>query len=394
MMSTSPLEPTTGCTTGIIADPMIAIDTVLVKLASRCNLNCGYCYVYNMGDDSWRRQPKRMSPAVIDAVATGLGRLLEIQQQPFSIVFHGGEPLLLGRVGFEAACSTVRRHVPASCGLHVQTNGLLLDDDIIDICRDHDVGISISIDGPPSTHDRHRKDLRGRPSHASVMTGIRRLVEHSAGPDLFTGVLAVVDLDADPGETYEFFKTTGTPSVDFLYRDGNFDTLPAGKLSADSTEYGEWMSRLLDVYLEDPSPIRIRVLDDMLKLILGGRSVKEGVGLSDYGILVIDTDGTVAKNDTLKSVPGGSDRFELQSNVLNRDLVELVRTDEFETYHRSQRPSSPRCLSCPELGICGAGMPAHRWSEADGFVNPSVFCADQLHLIGHMRQQIARRSGI
>ena len=37
---------------------MIAIDTVLVKLASRCNLDCDYCYVYRMGDDAWRLQPK------------------------------------------------------------------------------------------------------------------------------------------------------------------------------------------------------------------------------------------------------------------------------------------------------------------------------------------------
>ena len=30
------------------------IDTVLLKVASRCNLDCSYCYVYNMGDEAWR----------------------------------------------------------------------------------------------------------------------------------------------------------------------------------------------------------------------------------------------------------------------------------------------------------------------------------------------------
>jgi uncharacterized protein len=33
-------------------------------------------------------------------------------------------------------------------------------------------------------------------------------------------------------------------------------------------------------------------------------------------------------------------------------------------------------------------MPAHRWSERDGYNNPTVFCADQLALIGHIRGRI------
>src|SRR5271167_245716 len=38
---------------------------VVFKVASRCNLNCAYCYVYNKGDDSWRSRPAFMSDAVL-----------------------------------------------------------------------------------------------------------------------------------------------------------------------------------------------------------------------------------------------------------------------------------------------------------------------------------------
>ena len=55
---------------------MITIDTVLVKLASRCNLNCDYCYVYQMGDESWRNQPKRMTGGTVEALASALGSLV------------------------------------------------------------------------------------------------------------------------------------------------------------------------------------------------------------------------------------------------------------------------------------------------------------------------------
>ena len=369
---------------------MIPIDTVLLKLASRCNLDCGYCYVYRMGDEAWRTQPKRMALPVVEAVAARLGILARGQGRGFSVVFHGGEPLLVGATRFDEICCALKQALPPDAALHVQTNGVLLTNETLSICAAHDVGISISIDGPAAVHDRHRPDHRGAGTHARVTAAIDRLNAHPSGARLFTGVLAVVDLQADPGEVYTFLKSTGAPSIDFLYRDGNHDLLPVGKASLVSTEYGDWMGRLLGVYLADPKPARIRVLDDMLKLMLGGKGRKEGIGLDAYGILVIDTDGSVNKNDTLKSAGGGADRFGAGWSVLTHDLRDVVASPEFATYHHAQRPAAPACLACPDLKVCGGGMPAHRWSAASGFGNPSVFCADQRRLIDLMRGHLAR----
>lgn len=369
---------------------MVAIDTVLMKLASRCNLDCGYCYVYNMGDDGWRSQPKRMSPAVVTATAAGLAGLRAAQGSDFSVVFHGGEPLLVGPARFAEICNLLRGALPRSCGLHLQTNGLLLSDSTLAVCAEYDVGISISLDGPASVHDRHRPDKAGHGSHAKVIAAIERVRTHPAGTTLLTGVLAVVDLSSDPGEVYASLKETGAPGIDFLYRDGNHDVLPIGKASILSTEYGDWMCRLLDIYLADPHPTPVRVLDDMLRLLLGGIPRKEGVGQEAYGILVIDTDGTVNKNDTLKGAFDGADRFREPWSVLRDDLREVVRSAEFLAYHRAQRPTSMSCLSCPDLRVCGGGMPAHRWGAGNGFANPSVFCADQRRLIDAMRRHLVR----
>ena len=37
---------------------------VVYKIASNCNLDCSYCYVYNKGDDSWRRRPATTAEAL------------------------------------------------------------------------------------------------------------------------------------------------------------------------------------------------------------------------------------------------------------------------------------------------------------------------------------------
>ena len=114
------------------------------------------------------------------------------------------------------------------------------------------------------------------------------------------------------------------------------------------------------------------------------------MGQDDYGILVVETDGTITKNDTLKSADG-ADQFAERWSV-HDDLAELVGSPFFQEYHQSQRPKAAACLACPDLLICGGGMPTHRWSAAAAFDNPSVFCADQKRLIDHMREQIALRT--
>ena len=177
--------------------------------------------------------------------------------------------------------------------------------------------------------------------------------------------------------------------MDFLYRDGNHSRLPVGKASFNSTEYGEWFIRLLDIYLTDANPLRIRFLDDLIKLILGGQSVKDGVGLTDSGILVYETDGSIAKNDTLKSSFNGADRFTAKWSLRTDKLSQILKTTEYLKYHQSQRPSASICLQCPELGICGGGMTLHRWRDNNGYDNPSIYCQDQQLLINHLRHRLS-----
>lgn len=360
----------------------MVVDTVLLKVASRCNLDCTYCYIYHMDDDGWRGQPKCMPEAVQLATVQQLADLYAQQRKPFSVVLHGGEPLLIGVDNLRSLCGQLRSALPVPCGVHVQTNGILLTDEIIDIFVQFDVGISISIDGPSDVHDRFRVDSRGRGSYERVRSAISRLTAREDAHPLFAGVLAVIDPSSSPSSVYASLKATGAPSIDFLVRDGNHTRLPLGKASADSTEFGRWMVELLDIYLSDPEPPRVRIFDDMLRLILGGQAQKEGVGTTDYGILVIETDGRINKNDTLKVAHKDADRFEQTSwSIFSDSLLNIVRSHAYEEYYRQQRPTASACRVCPELKICGGGMVAHRWSDDRGFDNPSVFCADQLLLL-------------
>lgn len=339
-----------------------------------------------MGDDNWARQSKLMTPETVAAICKELATLAVHQTTPFSVVLHGGEPLLLGARRLHELLGQLRAILPIAYPISLQTNGILLSEQLLDCCAIHHVSVAVSLDGPAAVHDRFRLTHAGGGTFAQVMAGIACLKAHQAADFLNAGLLAVIDPTSDPVEVYQFFKSVGAPSVDFLYRDGNHSKLPEGKTSLQSLEYGRWMVGLLTAYSTDPDPLPIRVLDDMLKVLLGGNVSKEGLGVTDFGILIIDTDGTLMKNDTLKSTYNGADQFAQPVNVQNTDLLTFLESAEFARYRAMQQPTSAKCQACPQLYVCGGGMLLHRWHKATGFANESVYCADQLHLIGAMRR--------
>ena len=366
------------------------LDTVLVKVASRCNINCSYCYVYNMGDDNWKNLSKFMSEETIDALCDSLLELVLNQKKCFSVVLHGGEPFLLGAKKLSHLLKKLREVLPVRYPISIQTNGILISNAILDICSTYRASVAVSIDGPEHVHNKYRVNHKETGTFDEVLKGFDILLNHADSDFLNAGLLAVIDPLSSASEVYGFFKSLSTPSVDFLYKDGNHSKLPMNKVAVNSTEYGEWMTELLRTYLEDPQPIKIRVLDDMLKVLLGGIVSKEGLGITDFAIVIIDTDGTIMKNDTLKSTFNGADKFDESLNIKDIKLAKFLNSSEFSAYREMQRPTHSKCLSCPELHICGGGMILNRWSNEEGFDNPSVYCSDQLFLIKNLRKAVAQ----
>src|ERR1700685_382320 len=117
-----------------------------------------------------------MADDVLNAVVSQLGKLSHGQDRPLSVVLHGGEPLLMGFDAMLRLVKGLKSTLRADAGLHIQTNGVLLSDKFIDLFAYHDVGISISLDGPAKIHDRNRLDHQGRGSHEQVTSAIARLV--------------------------------------------------------------------------------------------------------------------------------------------------------------------------------------------------------------------------
>ena len=340
------------------------VDTVLLKVASRCNLDCSYCYVYQGQDKTWRSQPKIIADQTIDSICREFALLAKQQEKGFAVVLHGGEPFLIGKNKLLKILSSLRKILVDfnKYPIGIQTNGLLISHDILEVCNTYRAGISVSIDGSKDTNDISRLTTKNESSYGSLIKGIQLLRNHKNSDFLFAGTLSVIQPKSDPIETYNFIKSLGSPSIDFILQDGNYEHLPKGKENQDSTEYGEWLVKLFEYYFYDPTPIKIRFFDDLIKTIIGGFAEKEGKGLNSFGIIIIETSGEIRKNDTLRAAIEGIDFFENRPNInTENSLLKVLSSSEFYETTVSQTPTSEKCLNCSIKNVCGGGMLLSRW---------------------------------
>ncbi|MBO0881311.1 MAG: FxsB family radical SAM/SPASM domain protein [Mycobacterium sp.] len=363
----------------------------IVKVHSRCNLACAYCYMYEMTDQSWRGQPMMMAEQVFDEVCRTIAGHVSRHQVPgVRLVFHGGEPLLVGdtALGWYARRAREVLEPVTEVRLGMQTNGVLLDEPILAVCDRWDIRVAVSVDGDRNGHDRHRTYRRGAGSYDHVVQGISLLSEPHF-THLFSGLLCTIDIANDPIATYEALIGFDPPAVDFLLPHGNWTTPPPCKGEHPAaTPYADWLLPIFDRWYGAPTlQTRVRLFSDVMALSLGGDRSSEALGLAPVQLAVFETDGALEQVDELKSAFAGATRLRAVVGTANR--LDAAMTDPAIVARQIGLAAlSDSCLACPVHRVCGGGHYVHRYRDGSGFRNPSVYCADLLKLISHIQARI------
>ncbi|WP_205751827.1 FxsB family cyclophane-forming radical SAM/SPASM peptide maturase [Cryptosporangium phraense] len=361
----------------------------VVKVHSRCNLACDYCYMYEMADQSWRSQPVVMSERVMNQVCERIAEHAAAHDLPaVQVVLHGGEPLLAGP-------SAIRRFVrrarevagPTRVGFGVQTNGILLTPEFLDLFGEYDVRVGVSLDGDEAGQDRHRRYTNGRGSYDRVAAGLRLLTSDEYRP-LFSGLLCTVDVDNDPIATYREMAGWAPPKLDYLLPHGNWETPPPRRTpDPSSTPYADWLIPIFDHWYDAPRPApRVRMFGAIMRTLLGRAVATEHVGLAPIRLLVIETDGTLQQVDTLKSTYAGAPETGL--NVAGNALDDALLHPSIVARQIGVDALGPTCRACSLRDVCGGGDYPHRYRPNSGFRHPSVYCPDLMRLITHVKNRL------
>lgn len=358
----------------------------IVKVHSRCDLACDYCYMYEMADQSWRDQPRVMSAPTADQLARRIGDHARTHGlREITLILHGGEPLLAGPDLLTRLVTATRRAAGPGVTVHaaIQTNGIGLSDAYLDLFDDLGVRVGVSVDGYAEAHDRHRRFANGRGSYRSVSAALERLRRY---PHLYGGLLCAVDLHNDPVRTYRTLADFGPPKIDFLLPHGTWLDPPPGRtLASSSTPYADWLSEVFDDWY--PKPLTgIRLFEEIMQLLLGGASRSEIVGLAPARMVVIETNGSIEQEDTLKAAYAGAAATRL--HVDRDDLDAALLLPQIAARQIGARALAAQCRACPVRSACGGGLYSHRYDAGTGFLNPSVYCPDLFALITYIRSRM------
>lgn len=363
------------------------ITSFLIKIASRCNLACDYCYMYRHADQSWQSQPFLMSANHRKKLSIRLAEYVKFQQlNEILVIFHGGEPLLSGIETIIETKKWIRDSVPLFCKVDfsLQTNGLLLTDEVLCQLQLHNIGVSLSIDGPREAHDRHRVDHKGRSSFETVEKSLKVLMNY---PSIYSGLIAVIDPLVSPKTLFEFFDTYNPPQLDFLLPDANYNQQPPGR-DIEPNIYSTWLVEAFDIWFDKYPHIVVRTFDSILKSIVGLPSNTDSFGFGDISLLTIETDGSYHDLDVLKITADGHtslgkslDKFDIETVVSSSLQIEDHR--RYLTFEGL----STECQNCSIVDICGGGSIPHRYAE-DGFNHPTIYCHEMMVLISHARKRL------
>ncbi|MEX1653531.1 FxsB family cyclophane-forming radical SAM/SPASM peptide maturase [Streptomyces pseudovenezuelae] len=379
----------------------------LLKVHSRCDLACTYCYMYEAADQSWRGRPRRMELETVRRTARLIAE--HARQHALStvhVVLHGGEPLLVGAEHLEATLRVLTDEVAtvAELRLTLQTNAVRLAENpaLLPVLGRYGVRLGVSLDGTAAAHDRHRRRPDGRGSHAAVARSLRMLTE---GPyrELFAGLLCVVDTAAEPLATYEALLAFAPPRIDLLLPHATWDAPPPGladrrkpptappgpAVSARAVPYGEWLRVVFDRWYDAPRrETGVRLFEEIMALLLGGTSRSEAVGLTPVDLVVVETDGAIEQADSLKvSYPGAP---VTGLDVFRHTFADAAAHSAFQIRQRGFAGLGPVCRACPRARVCGGGLYAHRYAPSAGpaFSAPSVYCADLALLVDHIAARL------
>jgi uncharacterized protein len=357
------------------------ISQLLVKLATRCNIDCSYCYWFR--DAAVYDKPKLMSADVLHQL------LLRIEEHvaryslvDFPIVLHGGEPLLWGRENFHRlaeACEVISSRTGCDIPLAVTTNGVLIDDEWLNCFEAHQISVAISLDGPAHIHDTNRRTFQGTGTHAAVERAARMLVSR----DIAVSALAVCNPSHPPKQYVEFFADCGIANYDIMIPDATVDEKPPSVAA--------FYNGLFDLWLEanrSKPTVNIRIISDMIAAMLGNNSPTEGVGYKPVELCTIMTDGSVEAHDVLRIAGDGVTQTTF--NIFEHAIDEVRNEPGWKAARDASIDLCEKCRQCKFMNACGGGYLPHRFSRTNGYDNPSVYCDDLYAMFENMQAVLER----
>ena len=159
------------------------IKALCLHVSHTCNLNCGYCFA---SQGKYHGERALMSFEVgrraLDFLVENSG-----SRHNLEVDFFGGEPLMNFDVVKQlvAYARSVEKERGKNFRFTLTTNGMLIDDDVIDFCNREMSNVVLSLDGRKEINDRTRVDYAGNGSYDRIVPKFQKLVKARGGKNYY-----------------------------------------------------------------------------------------------------------------------------------------------------------------------------------------------------------------
>ena len=159
------------------------VKALCLHVAHTCNLNCSYCFA---SQGKYHGDRALMS---LEVGKRALDFLIENSgsRHNLEVDFFGGEPLMNWDMIKELVAYARRREVETGKKFRftLTTNGVLVDDDVIDFSNREMSNVVLSLDGRKEIHDAYRVDYHGNGSWETIVPKFQKFVEARGGKNYY-----------------------------------------------------------------------------------------------------------------------------------------------------------------------------------------------------------------
>lgn len=215
-----------------------------IWITDNCNMNCDYCYV---GEKSGKNMPISYISNIIYFINK---QQAESGNSILYIKFFGGEPLINYEFikEFVAAVECQQYNFPVKYS--ITTNGTLLNEEIISFMIEKNMSCSVSIDGIPKIHNRHRKMKDGQGSWEFIKEKTE-YIRRQRNLELTARMTYTSETAEYLSDSVKFLAETGFRNIQAVpdYFDKSWTDENFGKMASEYASVKEYAKRRPDLHI-------------------------------------------------------------------------------------------------------------------------------------------------
>lgn len=344
----------------------------IIKVTSACNLSCTYC---SEGSRKLENLDIEIYKRFIDEIPK---LLMHVGHKNVDIIWHGGEPLVIGKKWIMEAIEYTNRVLSDyTLTYSIQTNATLIDNDWVRIFKEHNFSIGISLDGYKELHDQYRITQDGEGTYDSIVNNIELLKRQELYPSLLM-VLNSTAINLD-----KLWNTLEKLKLNLKIQ----PVVPIGKainqIALARNIYDNYVTTLKSIFLKlltSDMTITVQPISSIFTKLLTNKSTGECSynGTCTQSIVTLYPNGDVGFCGRMTN----EKKDYIYGSILNQDMISLYDS-EVSKRIRARQAFLPEnyCKNCDFWEYCHGGCTVDALSSNGDINSKYYYCESYKELL-------------